>query len=115
LFERLCKHMRSAVPAMRWTSYTSCITIIITVSQKVPGMLVLHRNGTTYGNAYLITFKVGPLHTHFLHQSYHCWKQQQKASLAIFQSSTIAYNLMSSMVIKHAPLWPIFGVRVTQS
>jgi hypothetical protein len=26
-------------------------------------MVVLHCNGRTYGNAYLITFKVGPLHT----------------------------------------------------
>ena len=35
-------------------------------SQKVPGMVVLHCNGRTYGNAYLITFKVGPLRTHTL-------------------------------------------------
>jgi hypothetical protein len=35
-------------------------------SQKVPGMVVLHCNGRTYGNDYLITFKVGRLrkHTH---------------------------------------------------
>jgi hypothetical protein len=33
-------------------------------SQEVPGTVVLHCNGRTYGSAYLITFKVGPLHTH---------------------------------------------------
>jgi hypothetical protein len=32
--------------------------------KKVVGMLALHCNGMTYGNAYLITFKVGPLRTH---------------------------------------------------
>jgi hypothetical protein len=31
-------------------------------SQKEPRMVVLHCNCRTYGNAYLITFKVGPLH-----------------------------------------------------
>jgi hypothetical protein len=36
--------------------YTMC-------SQKVTGMVVLHCNGGTYGNAYLITFKVGLLRT----------------------------------------------------
>jgi hypothetical protein len=33
-------------------------------SQKVPGMMVSHCNGTIYGNAYLITFKAGLLRTH---------------------------------------------------
>jgi hypothetical protein len=33
-------------------------------SQKVPGMVALYCNGTTYVNAYPNTFKVGPLHTH---------------------------------------------------
>ena len=32
-------------------------------------MVVLHCNGRTYGNAYLITFKVGPLGTHTLAHS----------------------------------------------
>ena len=31
--------------------------------------MVLHCNGRTYGNAYLITFKVGPLGTHTLAHS----------------------------------------------
>lgn len=31
-------------------------------SQKVPGVVVLHNNGRTYGKTYLNTFKVGPLH-----------------------------------------------------
>jgi len=33
-------------------------------SQKVPGNVVYQCNGWTYDNAYLITFKVGPLLTH---------------------------------------------------
>jgi hypothetical protein len=38
-----------------------CVVISYTRgSQKVPGMVVLKCNGRTYGNAYLITFKVGP-------------------------------------------------------
>jgi hypothetical protein len=36
------------------------------VSQKVLGMVVLHWNGKTYGNAYLITFKVGLLRAYRL-------------------------------------------------
>jgi hypothetical protein len=36
------------------------------VSQEVPGMEVLHCNGQTYGNAYLITFKVGLLRAYTL-------------------------------------------------
>jgi hypothetical protein len=35
-------------------------------SQKVPRMVVLHCNDRTYGNVYLITFKVGPLCTYTL-------------------------------------------------
>jgi hypothetical protein len=35
-------------------------------SQKIPGMLVLHCNGIHTGNAYLITFKVGPFRAHTL-------------------------------------------------
>jgi hypothetical protein len=38
-------------------------------SQKVPRVVVLHWNGMTYSNAYLITFKVGPLCTHTLVRS----------------------------------------------
>ena len=38
-------------------------------TQKVPGMVVLHCNGRIYGNAYLITFKVGPLGIHTLAHS----------------------------------------------
>jgi hypothetical protein len=33
-------------------------------SQKVPGIVVLHCNDKTYGNAYQITLEVGPFHTH---------------------------------------------------
>jgi hypothetical protein len=35
-------------------------------SQKVPGLMVMHWNVRIYGNAYLITFKVGSLHEHTL-------------------------------------------------
>jgi hypothetical protein len=35
-------------------------------NQKVPRMVVLHCNGRTYGNAFLITFEVGPLRAHTL-------------------------------------------------
>jgi predicted benzoate:H+ symporter BenE len=35
-------------------------------SQKVPGMVVLHSNGRTYGNAALIILKVGTLCEHTL-------------------------------------------------
>ena len=38
-------------------------------SHKVPGIVVQHCNGRIYENAYLITFKVGPLLTHTLAQS----------------------------------------------
>ena len=38
-------------------------------TQKVPEMVVLHCNGRTYGNAYLITFKLRPLGTHTLAHS----------------------------------------------
>jgi hypothetical protein len=34
------------------------------VSKEVPGMLVLHCNGRPYVNAYLISFKLGLMHTH---------------------------------------------------
>jgi hypothetical protein len=33
---------------------------------NVLGMVIVHSNGRTYSNAYLITFKVGPLFTHKL-------------------------------------------------
>jgi hypothetical protein len=33
-------------------------------SQKVPGMVELHCKGKIYGDAYIITFKVGPLNAH---------------------------------------------------
>jgi hypothetical protein len=35
-------------------------------SQKVPGIVALNCNGRTYGKAYLIVFKVGPLRAHTL-------------------------------------------------
>jgi hypothetical protein len=46
-------------------------------TQKVPGIILLHWNGTTYENAFLITFKVGSLrartHTNtHIHTHTHC-------------------------------------------
>jgi hypothetical protein len=46
---------------------------------------------------------------HTLHWSCHCWKHWQKA-FGIFWSSAITFELMSSMVVKHAHLSPIFRV-----
>ena len=92
-------------------------------SQEVPGNVVLQCNGKTYDNPYLITFKVGPLyararthtHTHLLHRSCHCWKYRRKAFFGgIFRSSAVAFDLMSSVVAKRAPLRPIFRVGISQ-
>jgi len=73
---------------------------------------------TVYDNAYLITFKVGPLrahtHTHLLHRSCHCWKHRRKVSSGIFRSSAVAFDLMSSMVAKPVPLRSIFRVEKSQ-
>jgi hypothetical protein len=60
-------------------------------SQKVPGMVVLHCNGKTYGNTYLITFKVGPLFTQTLAPSIlPLLEAPADASLGIFRSSPVA-------------------------
>jgi len=89
-------------------------------SQKVLWIVVEHCNGRTYDNAYLITFKEGPLHTHthththLLHRSCYCWKHRRKASFGIFQSSAVTYNLMSSMFAKRVLLRPIFWVGNSQ-
>ena len=86
-----------------------------TGNQKVPGNVIYQCNGWTYDNAYLITFKVGPLrtHTHLLHRSCHCWKHRRKASFGIFWSSAVAFDLFS-MVAKHVPLRAIFRVGNSQ-
>jgi hypothetical protein len=55
-----CKtQSENSVPAL-W-QLLSCYAMD---SQKVPGMVVLHCDGRTWSNAYLITFRVGLLHTH---------------------------------------------------
>jgi hypothetical protein len=36
-------------------------------SPKVPGIVLLQCNVRTYGNAYIIAFKIGPLHVHTFH------------------------------------------------
>jgi hypothetical protein len=55
----------------KFCAWLVLVTGITMGGQKVPGMVVLHCNGRTYGNAYLITLKVGPLSTHtlLLHRS----------------------------------------------
>jgi len=46
-------------------------------------------------------------HTHLLHRPCHCWKHQQMSSFGIFQSLAVAFDLMSSLVVKRVPLRPI--------
>jgi hypothetical protein len=104
-------------------------------NQNVPGMVVLPSNGRTYGNCYLITFTVGLLckhththtHTHtlslslslslslLLHGSCHCWKHRRKASVGIFRSSAVAFDLLPSTVAKRVPLRPIFRAGNSQN
>jgi hypothetical protein len=42
----------------RLSIHSYCITM---GSQKVPGIVVLHCNGRSYGSDYVITFKIGPM------------------------------------------------------
>jgi hypothetical protein len=44
------------------------------------------------------------LHTHLLHRSCYCWKRQRRASVGFFCTSTVAFDLMYSMVAKCVPL-----------
>jgi len=53
-------------------------------------------------------------HTHFPHRSCHCWEHRRKSSFGIFRSSAVAFDFMSSMVAKRAPLRPIFRVGNSQ-
>jgi hypothetical protein len=78
-------------------------------SQKVPGMVVLHCNGRTYGNAYLITSKLGPLRTHTLAPSIlPLLETLAEGFFWNLPSSAVAFDLISSMVAKHAP-WGWFS------
>ena len=81
--------------------------------KKFPEFVVLYHNSRTYGNAFLITFKVGPLgtHTHLLIRSCHCWKHRWKAPFGTYRSMAVTFDLMSSMVVKWIPLKlrPIFN------
>jgi hypothetical protein len=80
-------------------------------SQKVPGMVVLHCNGRTYGNDYPITFTVRPLRAYTLAPSVlPLLEHRRKASVRIFGSSDVAFHLMSSVVGKLVPLGPILRV-----
>jgi hypothetical protein len=91
-------------------------------SQKILGMMVFHCNGGTYGNAYLIILKVGPLRVH-LHAHAHARARARarapvlplleapaEASFGIFRSLAIAFELMSSRVVERVPLNSIFRV-----
>jgi hypothetical protein len=79
-------------------------------------------NGRIYGDAYVITVKVGPLrarththtHTHLSNRSCRCWKHRLKASIGIFRNSAVAFRLMVSLVVKRVPLRPIARVRNSQ-
>jgi hypothetical protein len=90
-------------------------------------MVILHCKGRTYGNVYLITFKVGPLcmclppppHTHTPHARTHahsltllhylfydCWKHQWKVYFGIAQSLAITFNLTSPWLRNMSPWGP---------
>jgi hypothetical protein len=107
------------VTAVAMTSYGYQLSVQAMGSQKVPGIVVLHCNCRTHCNAYLNTFKVGPLRTHtqthLLHRPCHCWKHRRKASCGILWSSAVAFDLMSSMVAKRDPLRPILRVGTDKS
>jgi hypothetical protein len=77
----------------------------------------------TYGNAYLITFKIGPLRasaappppTRSIDPAIvGSWQHRRKASFGIFRTATVAFNLMPSMGGKQVPLRPIFTVGNSQ-
>jgi hypothetical protein len=53
-------------------------------------------------------------YTHLLHGSCRCWKHRFKAFFGIFLTSAVAFDVMSSMAVKHIPLWTIFRVRNSQ-
>jgi hypothetical protein len=85
-------------------------------TQKVPGMAVLLCNDRTNSNAYLITFKVGPLSPHTLAPSIlPLWEYRRKAPLGIFRSSAVTLDLLPSMVVKRVPFRPIFRVGNSQT
>jgi hypothetical protein len=82
--------------------------------QQVPGIVLLYCIGRTYSNVYLINFKVGHFraHTHLLH-CWNCWKHRE-ASFGVFMSSSVAFHLTSSMIVKRVLLRPILGVGNSQ-
>jgi hypothetical protein len=61
--DRIYKIRFSIDFGLRWCS-ESFVPLMFVGIQEVAGMVVLQWNCRTYGNAYLITFKVGPFHTH---------------------------------------------------
>jgi hypothetical protein len=72
-------------------------------SQKVPGMVaLLHCNGRTHGNAYLITFQVGPLRTCSIDPA--TVEAPAEGSVGILRSSALAFHSMPSSVAKRFPL-----------
>jgi hypothetical protein len=79
-------------------------------SQNVPGMVVLHCNGRTQGNANLITFKVGTLCTDTC--SIDPATVWSTGGRLLFESSGVRppHYFMYSIAAKRVPLRPIFRV-----
>jgi hypothetical protein len=75
-------------------------------------MLVLHCNGRTYGNAYLITFNLRPLRTHTLAPL--SLPLLEAPAEGFFWSSAVAFDLIPSQFAKRVPLRPILRVGISQ-
>jgi hypothetical protein len=91
------------------------LNLLVTVmymmgSQKVPGMVVLHCDGRTYGNGYLITFKAGPLCTHTCSINTAIVESTDGRLLSEYFGVRLSHSVWhpSSMVVKHVPSRPIF-------
>jgi hypothetical protein len=93
-------------------------------SKKFPGIVVSHYNRMIYCNAYLISFKIGPLrvytqtHTHTHTHTRYIDRVNVGSSggrlLLDLRSSTVAFHLMSFIVAKRVPLRLIFRVGNSQ-
>ena len=118
------KEIRSKIIFLNFTYKPSTICRHTRGSQNVPGNVVYQCNGWTYDNAYLITFKAGPLRTH---THTHTHKHTHTCSIdpaivgstggrLLLESSAVRpSHSMSSMVAKCVPLRPIFRVGNSQN
>jgi hypothetical protein len=70
----------------------------------------MHCHGKTYGNVYVITFRVWPfgMYTHFFHRSCHYFIHR-RVSVWTF-SSAITFDFMAPKVVKHVHFKLIFRV-----